>query len=203
MSWHREAPEICMDPVANSTYVDALASPDCITLIAKYIPVEGPFGDDVLYEIHGGNDRDVPAQRAAQMCEISEISGCPEMIGGQELAVDCEPPSSKFSLAGMCHACGVALPPVGQGVSGMAIQATVTQPIAAALRLTHLLSPRERTVFQLLGVGYDNRSIASDLGVSERTVKRHVTVILAKLRLESRLQAGLAALIASFSPPQA
>jgi DNA-binding NarL/FixJ family response regulator len=81
-------------------------------------------------------------------------------------------------------------------------QATVPQPIEAALRLTGLLSARERTVFQLLGAGFDNRSIASDLGVSERLVKRHVTVILAKLRLESRLQAGLAALITSSSDPE-
>jgi DNA-binding NarL/FixJ family response regulator len=83
----------------------------------------------------------------------------------------------------------------------MVLRATVPQPIAAALRSTHLLSARERTVFHLLGVGYDNRSIAFELGVSEPTVKRHVTVILAKLRLESRLQAGLAALIISSSFP--
>ena len=83
----------------------------------------------------------------------------------------------------------------------MVIRATIPQPIAAALRFTHRLSARERTVFQFLGAGYDNRSIARELGVSERTVKRHVTVILAKLRLESRLQAGLAALIISSSSP--
>jgi DNA-binding NarL/FixJ family response regulator len=42
------------------------------------------------------------------------------------------------------------------------------------------------------------------MNISERTVKRHVTVILAKLRLESRLQAGLAALlISSASAPSA
>jgi DNA-binding NarL/FixJ family response regulator len=69
------------------------------------------------------------------------------------------------------------------------------------VRLARRLSAREWTVFEFLGAGYDNRSIARELGVSERTVKRHVTVILAKLSLESRLQAGLAALIISFSSP--
>ena len=83
----------------------------------------------------------------------------------------------------------------------MVLRATIPQPIAAALRFTPRLSARERTVFQFLGAGYDNRSIAHELGVSERTVKRHVTVILAKLSLESRLQAGLAALIISSSFP--
>jgi hypothetical protein len=62
MSSHREAPEICKDPVADSTDVYAFVSPDkpdTVTLIANYIPLQsaaaGPnfyeFGDDVVYEI--------------------------------------------------------------------------------------------------------------------------------------------------------
>lgn len=86
-----------------------------------------------------------------------------------------------------CPACGAFLPPA------------LPQPLAAALLLTRTLTRRERTVFQLLGVGYDNRSIARELQVSERTVKRYVTAILAKLQLRSRLQAGLSALILSCS----
>jgi DNA-binding NarL/FixJ family response regulator len=35
------------------------------------------------------------------------------------------------------------------------------------------------------------------MNISERTVKRYITLILGKLGLESRLQAGLAALIIS------
>src|SRR5579859_684744 len=69
MSSHREAPEISKDPVADSTDVYAFVSPDrpgTVTLIANYIPLEGPaggpnfyaFGDDVLYEIHVDNDGD-------------------------------------------------------------------------------------------------------------------------------------------------
>jgi hypothetical protein len=67
MSSHREAPEISKDPVADSTDVYAFVSPDkpdTVTLIANYIPLQGPaggpnfysFGDDVLYEIHIDND---------------------------------------------------------------------------------------------------------------------------------------------------
>jgi DNA-binding NarL/FixJ family response regulator len=72
--------------------------------------------------------------------------------------------------------------------------------IAVALALSRMLTPRERAVFDLLGSGYDNRSIARELEISEGTVKRHVTAILGKLRLESRLQAGLTALLLSVSP---
>lgn len=72
--------------------------------------------------------------------------------------------------------------------------------IAGALLRTPDLSPREAAVFELLGMGYDNRSLARVLRISERTAKRHVTGILAKLGLESRLQAGLAALLALLWP---
>ena len=69
------------------------------------------------------------------------------------------------------------------------------EPIAGALPRVRTLSARERATFELLGLGYDNRSLAQALQISERTVKRHITAILAKLGLESRLQAGLAALL--------
>ena len=81
------------------------------------------------------------------------------------------------------------------------LRATLPQPIAAALLRTPSLSPREMAVFELLGLGYDNRSLARVLQVSERTAKRHVTAILTKLRLESRLQAGLTALLTASLPP--
>ncbi|MEU5419525.1 response regulator transcription factor [Streptomyces sp. NPDC001407] len=56
-----------------------------------------------------------------------------------------------------------------------------------------LLSERELEVFELLGEGFSNRGIAQRLDVTERTVKFHVARVLSKLRVESRLQAGLVA----------
>ncbi|MGX1273258.1 response regulator transcription factor [Streptomyces phaeoluteigriseus] len=55
------------------------------------------------------------------------------------------------------------------------------------------LTDREFDVFILLGRGLSNQRISTSLYVTERTVKSHVTRILAKLRLDSRLQAGLVA----------
>jgi DNA-binding NarL/FixJ family response regulator len=123
------------------------------------------------------------------------------MISEPELTVASESPPGTLASEDRCHACGKALPSGDQSAPRMTLRATIPQPIAAALRSAHRLSAREWTVFQFLGAGYDNRSIARELAVSERTVKRHVTVILTKLRLESRLQAGLAALIISSSFP--
>jgi DNA-binding NarL/FixJ family response regulator len=77
------------------------------------------------------------------------------------------------------------------------IHAVLPPRIVAALSRARGLTPQERAVFQLLGYGYDNRSISREMQISERTVKRYVTAILSKLALESRLQAGLAALLLS------
>jgi DNA-binding NarL/FixJ family response regulator len=65
---------------------------------------------------------------------------------------------------------------------------------AAAVGARHL-TPREREIFVLLGIGFSNRDISRISGLSERTVKAHVGNILAKLHVESRLQAGLVALV--------
>jgi len=51
------------------------------------------------------------------------------------------------------------------------------------------LSPRENEVLQLIARGRSNKEIASDIGIAEDTVKRHVTNLLAKLRVADRTQA--------------
>jgi DNA-binding NarL/FixJ family response regulator len=51
------------------------------------------------------------------------------------------------------------------------------------------LTDRERTVFRQLAAGQSNREIASELHLSEGTVKIHVGRILAKLDLRDRVQA--------------
>jgi DNA-binding NarL/FixJ family response regulator len=56
------------------------------------------------------------------------------------------------------------------------------------------LTSREREVFALLADGQSNRAIARSLGVSEKTVKTHVSAVLAKLGVADRTQAALLAL---------
>jgi len=53
------------------------------------------------------------------------------------------------------------------------------------------LSEREVEVLRLLARGLANKTIARELGITERTVKAHVGSVLAKLQLESRTQAAL------------
>ena len=56
------------------------------------------------------------------------------------------------------------------------------------------LTARETDTLRLLARGLANREIATELGVSEMTVKTHVSSVLSKLDLKSRTQAALFAL---------
>ncbi|HET6319496.1 MAG TPA: response regulator transcription factor [Chloroflexota bacterium] len=53
------------------------------------------------------------------------------------------------------------------------------------------LSERELDVLRLLARGRANKEIARDLSIAEKTVKSHVSSILAKLGVQSRTQAAL------------
>lgn len=51
------------------------------------------------------------------------------------------------------------------------------------------LSPREREILALVAEGLGNKIVAARLGISEHTVKTHVTSIFEKLGAESRAEA--------------
>lgn len=57
--------------------------------------------------------------------------------------------------------------------------------------ITEKLTEREKEVLEVLGKGVSNKEIAKTLFISEYTVKKHVSQILAKLSLNDRTQAAL------------
>lgn len=65
---------------------------------------------------------------------------------------------------------------------------TVTRRRAGHEDPTADLTPSERKVLELIGDGMSNREIAAKLGVAEKTVKNHITALLAKMGLQRRTQ---------------
>ena len=64
---------------------------------------------------------------------------------------------------------------------------------ARAYELDAELTLREVEVLRLMADGKENSAIAAELYISPNTVKNHVASILAKLRLDNRIQAAVAA----------
>lgn len=63
--------------------------------------------------------------------------------------------------------------------------------IQGALLCISTLSQQQLVVLRCLAAGMDNRSIAGVMGRSERTIKAHVSALIERLHVESRLQLGL------------
>jgi DNA-binding NarL/FixJ family response regulator len=85
---------------------------------------------------------------------------------------------------------------------------TVARRLIESLRaerdedVTAHLTTRELDVLRLVGAGEPNKRIAAQLGIGERTVRSHVSSILAKLGLRSRTQAALWAVRQGIADPE-
>ena len=56
------------------------------------------------------------------------------------------------------------------------------------------LTPREIEILEFIAKGYLNKQIAAELGISEQTIKNHVTSILRKLNANARTEAVVVAI---------
>ena len=54
-----------------------------------------------------------------------------------------------------------------------------------------LLTKREKEIFYLLTLNYSTKDIAKKLCISEKTVRNHISNVIQKLGVESRIQAVL------------
>ncbi len=52
-----------------------------------------------------------------------------------------------------------------------------------------ILTPREKEIFNLLIKNQSTKEIAKTLGISEKTVRNHISNVIQKLGVDSRIQA--------------
>ncbi|GJD50666.1 Transcriptional regulatory protein DegU [Methylobacterium crusticola] len=83
------------------------------------------------------------------------------------------------------------------------LSASEDKETADLMRRLATLTPQQVRVLMMLSEGLLNKQIAYELGVSEATVKAHVSAILQKLGVESRTQAVIASsrIGATLRPP--
>ena len=57
------------------------------------------------------------------------------------------------------------------------------------VKINIILTPREKEIFNLLIKNQSTRDIAKTLGISEKTVRNHISNVIQKLGVDSRIQA--------------
>jgi DNA-binding NarL/FixJ family response regulator len=88
---------------------------------------------------------------------------------------------------------GEVLIPVGLFAKAIARQRRVGNEKEAREKLLAEFTPRELDVLRLLADGHDTQALARLLGIAPHTVEWHVTHVIEKLRVHSKLQAVIAA----------
>ena len=75
---------------------------------------------------------------------------------------------------------------VGDVSDGEPLYVLVRHQTEARLRGDETLTPRQVEILRLVAGGLSNREIGEDLGISARTVDRHLTAIFAVLDVDRR-----------------
>ena len=115
--------------------------------------------------------------------------------GAQGFLLKTAPPQSIIeALKAVINGDQVISPEVTRKLVSAALEAQAPSPSATPRIDPHeVLTERELQVLRELGAGLTNYSIGRELGIGETTVKTHVSRVLNKLGVSSRLQAALVA----------
>ena len=144
-----------------------------------------------------------PRRAAAQACGLRSALGFPLVIRDEVVAVleffTDHTVTPDDGLLELMENVGIQLGRVVEraraGRQRAMLEAEAKAAAAEAARVQKdkalaALSTREREVLRYVALGADNLKIAAVLGITERTVKAHVTAIFGKLKLENRTQAA-------------
>jgi two-component system, NarL family, response regulator YdfI len=97
--------------------------------------------------------------------------------------------SERFEVVGTCNLAGSAALFESSAASAILMESSTFGLSESPKPPSASLTPREIEVLRLLADGASNKIIAHKLGISDHTVKFHVTSILSKLNAGTRTEA--------------
>ena len=159
--------------------------PDVVLMDVRMPDLEGPAATREILASH-------PSTRIVALTVVSDESDVAAAVeAGASGFLPKDTPIDRLVLAVRAAANGVAWlsPRAAEVVLGRVRRGGFDGPPDAGL--IDELSAREREVLRLIARGMENAEIARELGISPRTAKNHVSNILAKLGLPSRIQAAI------------
>ncbi|MBV9680998.1 MAG: response regulator transcription factor [Solirubrobacterales bacterium] len=159
--------------------------PDVVLMDVRMPDLEGPEATRKILERH-------PATRIVALTVVSDEADVEAVVeAGASGFLTKDTPIDSLVLAVRAAANGVAWlsPRAAEVVLGRVRRDGADGKPDASL--VDDLSAREREVLRLIARGLENAEIAQELGISPRTAKNHVSNILAKLGLPSRIQAAI------------
>ena len=159
--------------------------PDVVLMDVRMPDLEGPEATREILEQH-------PSIRVVALTVVSDDADVAAVVeAGASGFVAKDTPIDGVVVALRAAANGVAWlsPRAAEVVLGRVRRDSVDEEPAG--EELDDLSVREREVLRLIARGMENAEIADELGISPRTAKNHVSNILAKLGLPSRIQAAI------------
>lgn len=170
-----------------TTVAQAGSGEDAIELFEKHLPditlmdlkLPGMSGVEVIRQV-------IARHRNAKFVVLTTYEGDEDIhqaleAGARSYIIKGMPHDALVSALRRVHAGGRFLPP------------PVSRALSSRMPNSNL-SAREREVLNLIVRGKSNKEIAVNLGITESTVKCHVSVILMRLNVSDRTQAVVTAL---------
>jgi DNA-binding NarL/FixJ family response regulator len=177
------------------TRPDVMGGVDGIEAITR-LRAEGPPVGILVLTSFSGAEQVIPAIRAGADGYLLKDAG-PEALARAIRAVHRGEPLLGPEAAAVVMARVAGAPPP---------EPVDARPRDESVRPAHpdldRLTAREREVLAGLGRGLTNRELAAELFVSEKTVKTHVSSVLAKLRVPDRTRAALFAVRVGLVDPR-
>jgi DNA-binding NarL/FixJ family response regulator len=159
--------------------------PDVVLMDLRMPDLEGPEATREILRLR-------PATRIVALTVVTEDSAVAAALEAGAcgfLAKDTPIDSVAFAVRAAAQGAAWLSPLAAEVLLGRLRQPRVVEGLGPDPGVA--LSPRELDVLRLIAQGMENSEIAEELQISRRTAKNHVSNILAKLGLPSRVQAAI------------